>query len=139
EEKKENLAGWQRAKADLINYKKEVASDRTKLIALGKESIINDLLSVIDAFYSAMKNKDSWESVDQNWRLGVEYIYQQLLRAFEEHEAFLILPEIGEGFDENLHELSADENTTAEMKISDIVRPGLRINDKIIRPALVKL
>jgi len=66
EEKKDNLAGWQRAQADLINYKKQVQAERPTLINKGVESVLLDLLPVIDAFYMAMKNKVSWEQVDSN-------------------------------------------------------------------------
>jgi molecular chaperone GrpE len=66
DEKKQNLAGWQRSKADLINYKKEVEEQKTAYVKIGQESVISELMTVVDAFYSAMKNQTAWESVDSN-------------------------------------------------------------------------
>ncbi len=138
EEKKDNLAGWQRAQADLINYKKQVQAERPTLINKGVESVLLDLLPVIDAFYMAMKNKVSWEQVDSNWRNGVEYIYNQLLKTLEDNEARLIKPEAGDKFDDGLHEAS-NTPSSDDLIISELLRPGLMFNNKVLRHASVEL
>ena len=80
-EKKEYLDGWQRAKADTINSKKEWEASRSGLMNLGSEAVVEDLLPVLDSFEMAFKNKEKWEAVDENWRTGVEYIYNQLIES----------------------------------------------------------
>ena len=106
---------------------------------LGHESVISDLLPVIDAFYSAMKNKESWESVDSNWRTGVEYIHNQLLKTIEEYDGSLIIPQSGDDLDDAVHDVSGDDSDDNDPKVADVIRPGLKINGKVIRTALVKL
>lgn len=139
DEKKQNLEGWQRSKADLINFKKEVEEQKKFYMQLGHESVISDLLPVIDAFYSAMKNKESWESVDSNWRTGVEYIHNQLLKTIEEYDGSLIIPQSGDDLDDAVHDVSGDDSDDNDPKVADVIRPGLKINGKVIRTALVKL
>ena len=46
----EYLAGWQRAKADLINYKKEEFAHLTEVAQYGSVDLIADLITVLDNF-----------------------------------------------------------------------------------------
>ena len=46
----EYLAGWQRAKADFINYKKEEIAHLQEVAKYGNEDLIKDLISVMDNF-----------------------------------------------------------------------------------------
>jgi molecular chaperone GrpE (heat shock protein) len=138
EEKKHNLEGWQRSKADLLNYKREVEAAKSGYVNIGSESVITDLLPVIDAFYSAMSNKNLWEKVDKNWRTGMEYIYNQLLKTLADYNAEIIVPQTGDVYDENIHNVSVMPNMNA-LVVEVVHRPGLKINHKIIRSATVTL
>jgi len=139
-EKRENLAGWQRAKADLINSKKNLEADRPRLIALGKRQLIEDLLPVLDSFYSAMKNQANWQAVEPNWRTGVEYIHNQFVGALTENDLEIIEPNIGDLFDDEVHELSGSiENPESDLKISNVKRLGYRLGGILIRPAMVEV
>src|SRR3989344_7392847 len=84
-EKDEYLAGWQRAKADLINYKREVETNKGELAKFANENLMRDLLSVLDSFDMAFINKETWESVPEGWRKGVEYIHTQFLTVLREN------------------------------------------------------
>ena len=44
----EYLAGWQRAKADFINYKKEEMAHLQEAVKYGNEDLIKDLVSVME-------------------------------------------------------------------------------------------
>src|SRR5581483_11286000 len=46
----EYLAGWQRAKADFINYKKEEVARLQEVAKYGSEDLIRDLVTVLDNF-----------------------------------------------------------------------------------------
>src|SRR5437762_451380 len=46
----EYLAGWQRAKADFINYKKEEMKHLEEVAQYGSKDLIKDLISVLDNF-----------------------------------------------------------------------------------------
>lgn len=139
-EKKDNLAGWQRAKADLINLKKSMAADRPQLMDLGKENIIVDLLPALDAFSMAMGNKERWMAVDEQWRVGVEYIYSQIMTALEQNGLELIDPQAGESIDINIHDVVGEEIVESGPPpglIYKIRRKGYRFKEIIIRPAEV--
>src|ERR1700677_3251031 len=54
----EYLGGWQRSKADFINYKKEEMKKLEDVARYGSESLIKELLSVLHIFDLALKDKD---------------------------------------------------------------------------------
>lgn len=141
EEKQEYLDGWQRAKADFINAKKKEEELRAGLVSFAKEGLILDLLTAIDNFDMAFANKDVWESVDKNWRIGIEHIHSQLLKALEDHGLKQFNP-IGDKFDPVCHdsvETVVVHNENDDHKVIDVLQKGYKLNDKVIRPAKVKV
>lgn len=141
EEAKTNLDGWQRSRADYVNLQKQLDAERGQIRKRAVEGIILELLPTLDNFEMAMKNKEVWESVDQGWRTGIEYIYSQLQKTLTEHGAEEINdPSVD--FDPTIHEpLETIETDTKkdDGKIIEIMQKGYRLNGNIIRPAKVKI
>jgi molecular chaperone GrpE len=140
-EKTEYLTGWQRSKADLINARKRDEEDRKNFIKYANEGLIEDLLPVLDSFSMAFANKEAWEKVDKNWRMGVEYIYSQLMSTLERNNITVIDPK-GQTFDPNHHismEMIATEDKTQDGKIMEVIQKGYELNGKVIRAPKVKV
>lgn len=140
-EKEEYLTGWQRAKADYINLQKELESVRKYTTDITKENFLMDLLPAMDSFDMAFLNKEVWESVDKNWRIGVEYIYQQLIKTLNDIGVSKI-DSTAVMFDPNLHESIGQVITEKENKdhnIASVVQAGYKMGEKVIRPAKVKI
>ncbi len=141
EEKQEYLDGWQRTKADFINNKKKEEQSRALLLLFAKEDLILDLLTTIDNFDMAFADKKVWESVDENWRIGIERIYSQLLGILENHGLKQFNP-LGEEFDPTRHDsletIAVIEKDDAN-KVVDVIGKGYVFNDKVIRAAKVKV
>jgi len=140
-EKQEYLDGWQRAKADFVNAKKENEESKKNFSSFAKEGFAIDIITAMDSFDMAFSDKGVWEKVDENWRKGVEYIYTQLKTALENNDVSEILGE-GENFDPNLH--MAIESLDAKDKnkdgiVANVIQKGYKINDRVIRPARVKV
>ena len=141
-EKKEYLDGWQRARADIANLQEEVKAVQKKSRALGVESVVYDMLSVIDSFDSAMKNKTAWEAIDANWRLGIEYIKSQAEKVLSDYGVLKINTEIGDPFDSINHESAGTEFTTDETqehKVAQVLQNGYTMNGKVLRGAKIIL
>src|ERR1035437_3957789 len=102
-EKEEYLTGWQKERADFINYRKQEDDRKSIFSEAMRERILTRFLTVSDSFNIAFANKESWEKVDDNWRKGVEYIYAQMNTIFEEYGVKAIGEE-GEAFDPNIHQ-----------------------------------
>ena len=135
-ERAEYLDGWQRAQAEMVNLRKRHESDRKMFTTLGKESLLQELIPMLDNFDAAMSNKDAWEAVDANWRMGIEYIHSQFIQTLENNGVTAFGTE-GDSFDAKLHEPveSEGEGTT----VSQVMQKGYRMGDRIVRPAKVKL
>lgn len=139
EEKKEYLDLSQRSRADYMNLKKEVDGERIQGRKFATKRLIEDLLPVLDAYDMAQGNKEAWEAVDKNWRIGIEHIFGQL-KAVLEREGVTQYGAIGEKFDPNLHESLQTVPVTEEAQNDTLMRvlqKGYRMHDSILRPARV--
>jgi len=140
-EKQEYLDGWQRTKADFVNARKREEETRKEVVKYATENLIAELAPVLDSFTMAFNNKEAWEKVDKNWRMGVEYIYSQFKNILEQH-GFQEFDPAGEVFDPMKHsalETVSVSDKTQDHKVIEVVQKGYILNGKIIRPASVKI
>lgn len=136
EEKQEYLLGWQRTKADFVNAKKAEEEYRKEFLKFANQGLIEDLLPVIESFEMAFSNKEAWEKVDKNWRVGVEYIYGKFMGALQQRGLKEINP-IGETFDPARHasfqHVKTDKKEEDHM-ITAVIQKGYELNGKVIKP-----
>lgn len=145
-EKEDYLTGWQRAKADYINLQKELDHIRVSGSFYTKEKFLKELLPTLDSFDMAFINKEAWQNVDENWRKGVEYIYQNLITGLN-NLGIEKIDKKGEIFDPNLHHgmdtIETDEKEK-DHTIESIIQAGYFLKDhnghlRVIRPAKVNI
>ena len=146
-EKEEYLTGWQRAKADYVNLKKELDESHGRSSILSKEKMMNNLIPALDSFDMAFQNKESWDKVDKNWRTGVEYIYTQLMNGLSD-SGIEKIDKVGVKFDPSLHHSIEAIKTDDESKdhtVEKVIQVGYKIGDlpaqagRVIRPARVNI
>ena len=134
----ELTAGWQRTQADFVNYKKQAADDRIKLIKSANTNLIYDLLPVLDNFELAAKHVPE-NLKDDNWAQGIRQIEKQFedilfSNGLERIEA------ISQEFNPANHEaLEEVESEKPEGEIVEVVLSGYKFNNEILRPAKVKV
>ncbi|MES3004695.1 MAG: nucleotide exchange factor GrpE [Patescibacteria group bacterium] len=137
----ELLDGWQRDKADFVNAKRQADEDRKEFMKFAKADLINELLGVLDSFDGAFKNKEAWEKVDKNWRVGVEYIHSQLLGTLTQNGVTVLNP-IGESYDpkrdEAIENIKVDDEKS-DGKILEVVQVGYALNGKELRAPKVRV
>jgi molecular chaperone GrpE len=141
EEKQQYMEGWQRTKADFVNARKREEEARKEISKFANEDLLMQITPVLDSFTMAFANKDAWEKVDKNWRVGVEYIYSQL-RGILEQNGFKEYDPTGETFDPMRHhaiETIEVSDPAEDHKVINVVQKGYELNGKIIRPASVKI
>ena len=138
-EKKEYLDLSQRMRADYMNLKKEVEAERITGRKFATKKFIEELLPVLDAYDMAKGNKTSWEAVDQNWRVGIEYIFGQLQNVLE-REGVSAFGKVGDVFDPNLHDSMETVPVTDPAQddtLMKVLQSGYQMHDTILRPARV--
>lgn len=140
-ERDEYLTGWQRARADFVNARKEEDKTRTEFMKYANKDLLLEILSVMDSFDMAFTNKEAWEKVDKNWRVGVEYIYGQLMGILEQNELKQVNP-VGEMFDPNIHtsiESVPVEKPEDDHKILEVIQKGYTLHGSLVRSPKVKV
>ena len=132
----EYFEGWQRERADFLNYKKRIEREQASLKGYVTSEIIKNYLVINDDLELALKNRPDPEHCE-GWLEGINLIYQKLISILE-REGLELIPAEGE-FDPNIHEaLSQIDHPEMESgKIVDVMRQGYKIGDRVIRPALV--
>jgi molecular chaperone GrpE len=140
-EKQEYLDGWQRAKAEFVNARKRDEEDKREFAKFAKEDLVAELIPVLDSFEMARSNKAAWESIDKNWRMGVEHIHSQLLKVLESNNLKEVNP-IGEKFDPMRDEAISYDPVTEEKLdhvITEVVQKGYSLSGKLIKAPKVKV
>jgi molecular chaperone GrpE len=134
-EKAEYMNGWQRERADFVNFKKRAEEDKKEYIKFANESLLEEMLTVLESFDMAFMNKEAWNSVPQNWRVGVEYIHSQLVKVLDDNGLKEFSPKEGEAFDPKLHvaeEVIPVEDKNQEGKIISLKKKGYTLNGKVV-------
>ncbi|PCI20649.1 nucleotide exchange factor GrpE [Candidatus Wolfebacteria bacterium] len=146
-ERQEYLDGWQRERAEFANYKIAQEKARGEVSKYITEDVLLKFLPVLDSFDMAFSNKEAWERVDKNWRIGVEHIYSQMFSIFEQ-SGILKIDEIDVDFDPIYHqsvETIDTKNKEDDGKILSIESVGYIIksagdtDERVLRPARVKV
>jgi molecular chaperone GrpE len=139
-EKEEYLAHAQRCKADFLNYKREQGDRFKELIDFEKEGWVLELLSILDYFESAqagISQKDKGSPVLQGF-LQIQKYFEDFLKnqGIQELET-----QEGIKFDPNFHEVVdvEEDEKKEEGIILKIIQKGYKLNNKLIRPAKVKV
>lgn len=133
-EKKEYLDGWQRAKADLINYKRDEAKRFDELVKFAAEGVIAEAVAVLDSFDLAL-GYDMPKDVEK----GIVLIRSQLEDILRRRGLEMMQP-LGEKFDPAYHEsLGEVEADGEEGRVAEVLQPGYLLQGKVLRPARVKI
>lgn len=137
----ELLDSWQRDKADFINIRKRDGEEKKEFVKFASENIIAELLTVLDSFESAFRNKEAWEKADKNWRVGVEYIHSQFLAILTQNGLSVVNP-LGDTYnharDEAIETVPV-EDQDHDGKILEVTQVGYSLNGKEIRAPKVKV
>jgi molecular chaperone GrpE len=135
----EYLDGWRRAQAELQNFRKRTEREQAEAMARTTGRVLARLFPVLDDFERALREPRSPEALGR-WTEGVELIYQKCLGLLREEGVELIQAR-GQAFDPALHEALSYESSRdhREGEIIDVVHPGYRLGETVLRPALVRV
>ena len=137
QKKEEYFSGWQREKADFINYKKQEFERLKGTLCIAKESLFEEIIPVLDNFRLAEK-AISEEDKNNKSVVGLLMIKKQLedvVKALGLEE----IESIGKAFDPALHEAIEEVEGGEVGIIAEEVEKGYSYNGKILRPSKVKV
>ena len=129
---------WLRATADFDNFRKRVDRERDEFRQYAVESLIVQLLPVLDNFERALESLPA--ELQRGFREGVGLIHKQLSDALARQGVTPIVT-AGELFDPHLHEAVETETRTdvPHHSILSERQKGYRLGKRILRPARVRV
>lgn len=142
QKKSEHLEGWQRTKADLVNYKRDEAKRLEDLGRFITAGILQDLLPILDSFELALQSfKVSASGVaGGGHEQGVLMIRSQMLDVLKKRGVKAIELTPGELFNPEWHEsLGEVESAQPAGTVAEEVQKGYLIGERVIRPARVRI
>jgi molecular chaperone GrpE len=127
-----------RLSAEFDNYRKRTLREKMELIKTANESVMRNILPVIDDFERAMKSIEQGMDFEAT-KEGISLIYNKF-KNFAKQNGIKEIDAVGDVFNTDLHEaitkIPAPTNDL-KGKIIDVVQKGYYLNDKVIRFAKV--
>ena len=130
----EYLAGWQRAKADFINYKKDEFVRMQEITQYGSEDLIKDLITVLDNFDLGLRALEKNGPVEK----GVYLIRSQIEDILKKRGLEKIAIKPGDMFDPSVAEAMTEvPSESPPGSVVEEIEPGYRLHEKVLRAARV--
>lgn len=126
-----------RRAADLDNYRKRLTKETEDKVRFANQAVVKDFLPVMDNIEMALQHAEEGSPL----REGIELTIKSFKDVLSRHGVTEINSEIGTIFDPAVHEAIMMDNT-AEYENNAItlcVQKGYILNDRVIRPAKVKV
>lgn len=125
-----------RVTAEYANFRKRSEKEKSDSYQFAMSNAVKELLGVVDNLERALANeKEDYEGLKK----GVELTYNGLIASFEKL-GVTAFGEVGEQFDPNYHNavMHIDDDSLDTNVITDVFQKGYKINEKVVRPAMVK-
>ncbi len=142
EEKKkseEYLDNWRRMTAEFQNYKRRAEKDKADYAQYANQRLLKRLLDVLDSFDAGFKTIPA-QLKNEPWVEGMRAVERQLLQILEQ-EGVTPMDTQDKDFDPNFHEAMFYEPSAgaSEGQILDELQRGYMLNERVLRPARVKV
>ena len=135
---KDNYDRFLRVSAEFDNYKKRTAREISEFRKYANESLIKELLSVVDNMERAIVSANSEENTGTGIIEGVDLTVKELLRIFDKYYV-KPLTSVGEPFDPVFHQAVMQEESEEQLEntVLSELQKGYMIHDRLLRPAMV--
>mgnify|MGYP005841608159 CR=1 FL=1 len=125
-----------RLKAETDNREKRLEREMAKSRKFALESLMRDLLQVLDSMDQALASADA--ETEKTAYEGMELTRKQALQVLASH-GLEVLDPVGERFDPSWHEAIATQPSEEHQAdtVIQVLQKGYRLNERLIRPARV--
>jgi len=136
----EYLDRLKRVHAEYDNYRKRILKEQVDIILRANKELIEKLLPVIDSFEHALEMGEDLKSAGDEFYKGVKMIFEKLMDVMQKEGVSVINP-VGEEFNPHICEAVVTESVkdVEEGTVLEVLRKGYKLNDFLIRPAVVKV
>lgn len=138
QEAQENYDRLLRVSAEFDNYKKRTAREMEESRKYSNQSLIREMLSVVDHLELAMNSTDGQKTIEKGLVEGLQMTHREILKVFEKFHVTQ-LSAMGQTFDPTFHEAVMQEETDdfpANTVVKELQK-GYLIHDRLLRPSMV--
>ncbi|MFO7667872.1 MAG: nucleotide exchange factor GrpE [Desulfobacterales bacterium] len=137
-EAKQNYDRFLRVSAEFDNYKKRSAREMSEFRKYANESLISDMLTVVDNIERAISTSSSDDKANNCIIEGVSLTLKEILRVFDNYGVKPI-ESLCKTFDPNFHQAVMQEENEEHPENTVIaeLQKGYMINDRLLRPSMV--
>jgi len=135
----ENYDKYVRAVAELDNFRKRAAREKADAIAYGNETLIRDVLPIIDSLDRATEH--ACKAADMGaFKEGFKLVKDQLLCCLGKHGVETIAA-VGTDFDPQLHDamLQVESEEKNHSKVVEEFEKGYLLRGRLLKPAKVSV
>ncbi|MBE2889576.1 nucleotide exchange factor GrpE [Geobacter anodireducens] len=138
----EAAANWDkfvRERADLENYRRRTQKEKEELLKYGNESLLQDILPVVDSMERALGHADS-ESLSAVIE-GIRMTHGMLVGTLKKFGVVAVEADRGTVFDPAYHQAMCQVEV-AELPpntVVEVFQRGYLLNERLLRPAMVSV
>ena len=138
-EKEELMNTLVRRQADFENYRKRVEKERHQDRHRAVESLIENLLPVLDTFERALAAPHD-DAASADYQKGIELTHRQLVDALTK-QGLKRIESVGKEFDPHFHHAIEKVETTEQPEgfVLTELQSGYLFHDRVLRPAMVRV
>ncbi len=127
-----------RKQAELDNFRKRTQRERDEFRQIANESLIRELLPVLDGFERALKQRSP--AVPETFYQGMELIHRQLLEVLG-RGGMEPMETSGQLFDPHYHQAveTVEDPDRRDQEIVEELQRGYMLNRRLLRPAIVRV
>ena len=128
--------GYLRLAAEYDNFRKRSQREKDGIYADARAATVEKFLPVYDNLERAL----SQQTTDEAFKKGVEMTMVQFNQTLEKL-GITEIPALGEKFDPNVHNavMHVEDESLGENEVVEVFQKGFKLNDKVIRFAMVKV
>jgi molecular chaperone GrpE len=132
-----NYDSFLRVSAEFDNYKKRTAREMNDFRKFANESLVKDLLPVVDNLERALESSEDNGKTD-SIAAGIQLTLKEILKILDRFNVKAI-EALGKSFDPCFHQAVLQEETgeQAENTVLKEFQKGYMLHDRLIRPSMV--
>ncbi len=137
-ESKQAYDRFLRVSADFENYKKRTAREMSEFRKYANESLISEMLNVVDNLERAIISSTGNDKVNNCLVEGVGMTLKEILKVFENYGVKPI-ESLCKAFDPNFHQavMQQESEEHPENTVIAELQKGYMIHDRLLRPSMV--
>ncbi len=132
-----HLDDLRRVAAEFDNFRKRSQRDQEVLHRRAAERVVTAMLPVLDSFDAALSIEPSTET-EHKMLGGMRSTFDQLMTVLSK-EGLSVVATVGEPFDPEVHEAVMSSGNGGRLVVSQELRRGYAMGDRVLRAALVAL